>query len=77
MLETVTHPVVLLQSGGGLSLRAKVFLCLHQLSANALTQETIERIPETFNSEAPTLTPYLTSSSTGTNEMMSKMDNKS
>uniref|UniRef100_A0A3Q3WYX9 Fibrinogen C-terminal domain-containing protein n=1 Tax=Mola mola TaxID=94237 RepID=A0A3Q3WYX9_MOLML len=32
--------------------------------------KTIERIPETFNSEAPTLTPYLTSSSTGTNEMM-------
>lgn len=43
-----------------------------QLTVNILTQETIERMPEIFNSEAPTLTPYLTSSSTSNTDMMSK-----
>lgn len=78
MCGTAFYSTVFLQSesGGGLSLPAKVFLCLPQLTANTLTQETIERIPEIFNSEAPTLSPYLTSSSTSTNEMMSKTDNK-
>ena len=53
---------------------AKLNLFLHyfpQLTVNILTQETIERMPEIFNSEAPTLTPYLTSSSTSSTNMMS------
>ncbi|XP_028450126.1 angiopoietin-related protein 3 [Perca flavescens] len=33
-------------------------------------RDTIERMPEILNSEAPTLTPYLTSSSTSTTDMM-------
>ncbi|KAK5859550.1 hypothetical protein PBY51_021102 [Eleginops maclovinus] len=41
-----------------------------KLTVNTLAQETIERMPETYNNEAPTLTPYLTSSFTSTNAMM-------
>ncbi|TKS80171.1 Angiopoietin-related protein 3 [Collichthys lucidus] len=44
--------------------RLKIKILEEKFSANTLTQETINRIPEIFNSEAPTLTPYLTSSST-------------
>ncbi|KAM9349961.1 angiopoietin-related protein 3-like [Symphorus nematophorus] len=44
--------------------RLQIKLLEEKLAANTLTQETIERMPEIFNSEAPTLTPYLTSSST-------------
>ncbi|KAK5919081.1 hypothetical protein CgunFtcFv8_023006 [Champsocephalus gunnari] len=32
-----------------------------KFTVNTLAQETIERMPETYNNEAPTLTPYLTS----------------
>lgn len=41
---------------------------------NTLTQETVEKMQEIFSSEVPTLTPYLTSSSTSTSETMSKLD---
>ncbi|XP_070775611.1 angiopoietin-related protein 3-like [Enoplosus armatus] len=50
--------------------RVKIRILEEKLTTNTLTQETIERMPEIFNSEAPTLTPYLTSSSTSTTEMM-------
>ncbi|XP_022049215.1 angiopoietin-related protein 3-like [Acanthochromis polyacanthus] len=50
--------------------RTKIKLLEEKLSANGLAQETIERIPEIFNTEAPTLTPYLTSSSTSSARMM-------
>ncbi|XP_045907334.1 angiopoietin-related protein 3-like isoform X2 [Micropterus dolomieu] len=50
--------------------RVKIRILEEKLTANTLTQETIERMPEIFKSEAPTLTPYLTSSSTSTTEMM-------
>ncbi len=52
------------------------FKYIFQFAANKLTQETIERMSEMFNSEAPTLAPYLTSGSTSAADMMSKMDNK-
>uniref|UniRef100_UPI0037E8E8A3 angiopoietin-related protein 3-like n=1 Tax=Semicossyphus pulcher TaxID=241346 RepID=UPI0037E8E8A3 len=45
--------------------RSKIKILEEKLTANSLAQETFERTPEIFNSEAPTLTPYLTSSSTG------------
>lgn len=73
MWNHVLFHSVCAESGRGLGLPAKVFLCLPQLTANALTQETMERIPEIFNSEVPTLTPYLTSSSRSTDELMSKI----
>ncbi|XP_029309464.1 angiopoietin-related protein 3-like [Cottoperca gobio] len=41
-----------------------------KLTVDTLTQETIERMPEIFNGDAPTLTPYLTSSSPSTTDMM-------
>ncbi|XP_037644180.1 angiopoietin-related protein 3-like [Sebastes umbrosus] len=41
-----------------------------KFTVNTMTQETIERMPEIFNSEAPTLTPYLTSSSSSATDMM-------
>ncbi|XP_076018382.1 angiopoietin-related protein 3-like [Genypterus blacodes] len=41
--------------------RMKIKTLEEKLSANTFSQETIERIPEVFNTEAPTLTPYLTS----------------
>ncbi|XP_051265217.1 angiopoietin-related protein 3-like [Dicentrarchus labrax] len=50
--------------------RVKIKILEEKLTANTLTQETIERMPEIFNSEAPTLTPYLTSSSISTTEKM-------
>ncbi|XP_032388008.1 angiopoietin-related protein 3 isoform X2 [Etheostoma spectabile] len=37
-----------------------------KLTVNTLTQETVERMPEILNSEAPTLIPYVISSSTST-----------
>ncbi|KAM8727450.1 angiopoietin-related protein 3-like [Acanthopagrus schlegelii] len=43
---------------------------LEEKITSTLTQETAEKMQEIFNSEAPTLTPYLTSSSTSTTEMM-------
>lgn len=43
---------------------------------DTLTQETIERMPDIFNSDAPTLTPYLATSSTSTTSMTSKIDHK-
>lgn len=43
---------------------------------NTLTQETVEKMQEIFSSEVPTLTPYLTSSSTSTSETMSKLDDE-
>lgn len=73
MWKHVLFHSVCAESGRGLDLPAEVFLCLPQLTANALTQETMERIPEIFNSEAPTLTPYLTSGSRSTDELMSKI----
>uniref|UniRef100_A0A3B4ZCE7 Angiopoietin-related protein 3-like n=1 Tax=Stegastes partitus TaxID=144197 RepID=A0A3B4ZCE7_9TELE len=44
--------------------RSKIKILEEKLTANALAQDTMERIPEIFNAEAPTLTPYLTPSST-------------
>ncbi|XP_034559441.1 angiopoietin-related protein 3-like [Notolabrus celidotus] len=49
--------------------RSKIKILEEKLTANTLAQETIERTPEIFNSEAPTLTPYLTSSSTRSTEI--------
>ncbi|KAL7387275.1 hypothetical protein ABVT39_021215 [Epinephelus coioides] len=49
--------------------RVKIKSLEEKLTVNTLPQETIERMPETFNSEAPTLTPYLTSSSASTPDM--------
>ncbi|XP_029970998.1 angiopoietin-related protein 3-like [Salarias fasciatus] len=48
--------------------RSKIKALEEKLTANMLAQETVERMTDNFNSEAPTLTPYLTptSSSTGT-----------
>ncbi|XP_070701311.1 angiopoietin-related protein 3-like [Pempheris klunzingeri] len=46
--------------------RVKIKTLEEKLTANTLSQETIEKMPEIFNSEAPTLTPYLTSGSTST-----------
>lgn len=40
-------------------MNANVFVSSQQLSANTQAQETIEGIPENLGSEAPTLTPYL------------------
>ncbi|XP_054482525.1 angiopoietin-related protein 3-like [Anoplopoma fimbria] len=51
--------------------RVKIKVLEEKLTVNTLTQETIERIPDIFNSEAPTLTPYLTSSSTSTTDLPS------
>ncbi|XP_074545709.1 angiopoietin-related protein 3-like isoform X2 [Halichoeres trimaculatus] len=50
--------------------RSKIKILEEKLTANRFAQETIERKPEIFNSEAPTLTPYLTSSSTSSAEIM-------
>ncbi|XP_040027041.2 angiopoietin-related protein 3 [Gasterosteus aculeatus] len=44
--------------------RAKIRILEEKFTLNTLTQETIEKMPDSFRSEAPTLTPYLTSSST-------------
>ncbi|XP_071348341.1 angiopoietin-related protein 3-like [Trachinotus anak] len=49
--------------------QTKIKILEEKLTANTLAQE-IERMPESFNSEAPTLTPFLTSSSTRNPEMM-------
>ncbi|XP_041658401.1 angiopoietin-related protein 3-like [Cheilinus undulatus] len=40
--------------------RSKIKILEEKLTANTLAQETIERAPVMYNSEAPTLTPYLT-----------------
>lgn len=45
-----------------------------QLTPNTLAQETIERMPEIFSSEAPTLMPFLTLSSTSNTETMGKVE---
>ncbi|XP_059200418.1 angiopoietin-related protein 3-like [Centropristis striata] len=50
--------------------RVKIRNLEEKLTVNTLTQETIERMPENFNSEAPTLTPYVTSSSSSNTNMM-------
>ncbi|XP_044076808.1 angiopoietin-related protein 3-like [Siniperca chuatsi] len=50
--------------------RVKIRILEEKLTASTLTQETIEKMPEILNSEAPTLTPYLASSSTSITEMM-------
>ncbi|XP_056246421.1 angiopoietin-related protein 3-like [Seriola aureovittata] len=50
--------------------KTKIKILEEKLTANTLAQDTIERMPENFNSEAPTLTPFLTSSSTNNPEMM-------
>ncbi|XP_041804865.1 angiopoietin-related protein 3-like [Chelmon rostratus] len=50
--------------------RVKIKVLEEKLTANSLTQETIEKMPEVFNSKAPTLPPYLTSSSASPTEMM-------
>ncbi|XP_037313051.2 angiopoietin-related protein 3-like [Pungitius pungitius] len=50
--------------------RAKIRILEEKFTVNTLTQETNERMPGIFKSEAPTLTPYLTSSSTSTTSMM-------
>ncbi|XP_056276658.1 angiopoietin-related protein 3-like [Pseudoliparis swirei] len=42
---------------------------LEEKFTDTLTQETIERMPDIFNSDAPTLTPYLATSSTSTTSM--------
>ncbi|XP_018532843.1 angiopoietin-related protein 3 [Lates calcarifer] len=47
--------------------RTKIKILEEKLTANTLAQETIERMPEIFNSEAPTLTPFVSPS---TAEMM-------
>ena len=47
-----------------------VLIISPQFTVNTLAQETIERMPETYNNEAPTLTPYLTSNFN--NDMTSK-----
>uniref|UniRef100_A0A665VCP5 Angiopoietin-related protein 3-like n=1 Tax=Echeneis naucrates TaxID=173247 RepID=A0A665VCP5_ECHNA len=49
--------------------RTKIKL-LEEKVANTLTQETIEKMHENFNSEAPTLTPFLTSSSSSNPKIM-------
>ncbi|KAK5919080.1 hypothetical protein CgunFtcFv8_023006 [Champsocephalus gunnari] len=46
---------------------------LKAFTVNTLAQETIERMPETYNNEAPTLTPYLTSNF---NNSMTSKENK-
>ncbi|XP_047446599.1 angiopoietin-related protein 3-like [Mugil cephalus] len=43
--------------------RTKIKTLEEKLIANMLAQETMEKIPESSNTEAPTLTPYLTSGS--------------
>lgn len=50
--------------------KVKIKKLEEKLTVNTLTQETIERMPEVFNGEALTLTPYLTSSSTSTADVM-------
>ncbi|KAK2895586.1 angiopoietin-related protein 3-like [Channa argus] len=50
--------------------RIKIKALEEKLSANTAPQETIERMPEIFNSEAPTLSPYLATSSTSTATMI-------
>ncbi|XP_040000018.1 angiopoietin-related protein 3-like [Xiphias gladius] len=50
--------------------KTKIKILEDKLTTNTLAQETIERMPEIFNTEAPTLTPFLTSSSSSTTEMM-------
>ncbi|XP_053185376.1 angiopoietin-related protein 3-like isoform X2 [Scomber japonicus] len=47
--------------------RTKIKSLEEKLTANTFAQETIEKMPEMLTNEAPTLTPYLTSS---TNRMM-------
>ncbi|KAM7378965.1 hypothetical protein PAMP_004550 [Pampus punctatissimus] len=49
--------------------RIKIKSLEEKLTANTFAQETVER-PEIFTSEAPTLTPYLTSSSADSTQMM-------
>ncbi|XP_062259910.1 angiopoietin-related protein 3-like [Platichthys flesus] len=49
--------------------RDKIKNLEEKLTVNRLAQETIERMPETFNPEAPTLSPFLNSNSTGNTEM--------
>lgn len=39
--------------------KADFFVSPKQLSANTQAQDTIERIPDNLGSDAPTLTPYL------------------
>ncbi|XP_042285425.1 angiopoietin-related protein 3-like [Thunnus maccoyii] len=50
--------------------RIKIKALEEKLTANTFAQETIERMSEMFTNEAPTLTPYLTSSSTHSAGMM-------
>ncbi|XP_070830789.1 angiopoietin-related protein 3-like [Chaetodon trifascialis] len=50
--------------------RVKIKILEEKLTANTLTQGNIEKMPEIFNSQAPTLTPYLTSSTASSTEMM-------
>nr|XP_046265372.1 angiopoietin-related protein 3-like [Scatophagus argus] len=50
--------------------RVKIKILEEKLTANTLTQQTMERIPGALDSEAPTLAPYLTSSSTSSAEVM-------
>ncbi|KAK9538877.1 hypothetical protein VZT92_004021 [Zoarces viviparus] len=49
--------------------KVKITILEEKLTFDTLTQETIERMSDIFSNEAPTLTPYLTSSSTGTTSM--------
>nr|XP_019956565.1 PREDICTED: angiopoietin-related protein 3-like [Paralichthys olivaceus] len=46
--------------------RGKIKNLEEKLTVDTLAQETIERMPETFNTEAPTLSPFLNSNYTGT-----------
>ncbi|XP_069020759.1 angiopoietin-related protein 3-like [Embiotoca jacksoni] len=50
--------------------RKEIKLLEEKFTANTLAQETIERMSEIFNTEAPTLSLYLTSRSTSIDKMM-------
>ncbi|CAJ1071742.1 angiopoietin-related protein 3-like [Xyrichtys novacula] len=50
--------------------RSKIKVLEEKLASHSFAQETIERTPEIFNSEAPTLAPYLTSSFSSRTEIL-------
>ncbi|XP_071372491.1 angiopoietin-related protein 3-like [Centroberyx affinis] len=49
--------------------RIKIKLLEEKFTTNTFAQETIERTPDIFNTETPTLTPYLTTTSTNSTQI--------